>query len=149
MKRKVFQYGLMYWLAVLINIIISYYHIAYSYSILISPYIDSKDIFFLTFIVLVGIFSVVSLYFLLTKHRLAILTYSILLVLININILVCIFEAAVYNEKTKNGTPHSDYLLSLGIYLFIFGLWFIIIRRYRYKRGIADPEIENIGKHED
>ncbi|MBP2616203.1 hypothetical protein [Chryseobacterium jejuense] len=149
MKKKIFQYGLVYWLAILINGIISFFYLAYSYSILISPEIDPKDIIPLILIVLIGVFSPIPLYFLIRKHRLAVLTYSILLILVITNFLGSVLWIVISEGKTKDGLPQSDYLLSLGIYLLIFGLWLIIVRKYRFKGMKTDLEIENIGKHED
>lgn len=149
MIKKIFQYGLVYWLAILINLIISFFYLSYFYSILISPYIDPKDIFFIILIALIAVFSPIPLYFLIRRHRIAVLTYSILLILVIINILSTILLVFLSKEKINNGRPQSDYLLSYEIYLLIFGLWFIIVRKYRFKGRKIDPEIENIGKKED
>jgi len=141
MKRKIFQYGVVYWLAILINAIIAFFYLNYCYSILISSHINSKDILPLALIVLIGGFSPVALFFLIKRHRLAVLTQSILLLLIVINILGALLMDVFFFK--------SDYVLSYGMYFLLFGLWFIIVRKYRFKGSKVDLQIESIGKHKD
>lgn len=67
MKRKIFQYGVVYWSVILINAIITFFYLTYCYSILISSHINSKDILPLALIVLIGGFSPVALFFLIKR----------------------------------------------------------------------------------
>lgn len=141
MKGKVFQYGLVYGLAMLMNAVIAFFYISYFYSILITPNIDYTDSIYIVLIALIALFSPVALFFLIRKHRLAVLMQSVLLILVIINILSALLVDVFFKE--------SDYFISYAVYFLLFGVWLIIIRKYRFKGDKVYWQIENIGKHED
>ncbi|MDN5478897.1 MAG: hypothetical protein L0G39_18385 [Chryseobacterium sp.] len=149
MKRPIFQYRLIYWIAILVNISISFFYGTFTYSMAASSDIDSKEFFSVLLIAITWILSLVSLFFLIKKHKLASVVHSLVLILVIINFLKIIFEAVFYKQKLQEGLSSEDYIISSAIYLLFFGIWLIVVRYYRFIDSKVDLQIENIGKHTD
>lgn len=111
--------------------------------------IDSKEFFSVLLIAITWILSLVSLFFLIKKHKLASVVHSLVLILVIINFLKIIFEAVFYKQKLQEGLSSEDYIISSAIYLLFFGIWLIVVRYYRFIDSKVDLQIENIGKHTD
>ncbi|PQA95094.1 hypothetical protein B0A69_06490 [Chryseobacterium shigense] len=87
--------------------------------------------------------------FFIKKKRFAVVSHSIVLVLVIINFLKIILEAVFYKKQMQKGLSPEDYIISSAIYLLFFGIWLILVRHFRYIDNKLDLQIENIGKHND
>ncbi len=146
MKRKVFKYKFVYWIAVLVNLIVTILYMNYSYSIFLNSTFETKDLFSISLIFLTALFSVFVLIFLIIKHKLAVLLYSIFLILIIVIFFKTIFEALSDSKNFTNGAQPADYIISSVVYLLFFGSIFILIQKYKFKNIANDLEIDEIGK---
>lgn len=149
MKRPIFQYKSIYWIAVLVNIIVSFFYGISSYSIVVSSEIYTGNFISILLILITWIGSLISLFFLIRKNKLGIIVHSIVLILVMINFLKIIFDALFYKEKIEAGHSSDDYIISSAVYLVIFGIWLVLVRQYKFRNSQADLQIEEIGKHTD
>lgn len=149
MKRPVFQYKSIYWIAILVNITVLFLYGNTSYSILASSEIYTGDFISISLIIITWIFSLISLFFLIKKHRLSIIIHSVVIVLVILNFLQIIFKARSYKGIIKEGHTSEDYMISSVIYLVIFGIWLVLIQKYKFRDSQVDLQIEEIGKHTD
>lgn len=144
--KKVFQYKLVYWIALLINcIFVTLFGFAFYTRVITNSFLETKDFIDSILIFLIALLSTLSLFFLIKKNRYAILTFSATLIIILIIFSYGIFEA-IFIAKDFGGV--LDYILMPAIYFILFGLLFII-QKYKFKGKVIPLEIEEIGKHKE
>jgi len=145
--KKVFQYKLVYWIALLINgVFATLFGFAFYTRVITNSFLNTKDFIYSILIFLIGALSALSLFLLIKKSGSSILTFSITLILILIIFSYGIFES-IFIIKDFGGDI-LDYTLMPAIYFILFGLLFII-QKYKFKKGIIPLEIEEIGKHKE
>lgn len=146
MKRKVFKYKWVYWVAIMVNLIVMILYWNYSYSIFLNSTFETKDLFSISLIFLTALYSVLTIFFLIIKHRIAVLLYSIFLILIFIMFLKTIIEALGDEKNLTKGVEPMDYIISSIVYSLFFGIVFFIVQKYKFKNISNDLEIDEIGK---
>lgn len=146
MKRKVFKYKWVYWVAIMVNLIVMILYCNYSYSIFLNSTFETKDLFSISLIFLTALYSVLTIFFLIIKHKIAVLLYSIFLILIFIMFLKTIIEALGDEKNLTKGVEPMDYIISSIVYSLFFGIVFFIVQKYKFKNISNDLEIDEIGK---
>lgn len=139
MKKKVFKYKFVYWIAVLFNVI---FFIAFGIGtynrIILNSLFDLNSII----VFIVAILSVTSFLLLITKNNLSILTFSISLVLISSMIAFSIIKAIF---EGYYGNDSLDYIMPPIMYSILLGLLFLIIK-YKSNNDHLQLEIDQIGQ---
>lgn len=146
MKRKVFKYKWVYWVAIMVNLIVMILYWNYSYSIFLNSTFETKDLFSISLIFLTALYSVLTIFFLIIKHRIAVLLYSIFLILIFIMFLKTIIEALDDEKNLTKGVEPMDYIISSIVYSLFFGIVFFIVQKHKFKNISNDLEIDEIEK---
>lgn len=142
MKKKVFKYKFVYWLALLVNVI---FLISFGYGIYNRVVLNSVFDIYSTIIFLITVLSVLSFILLIKKNKLSILTFSISLILIFSTITFSIIESIL---KGSFGGDSIDYIMPPIIYFVLLGLLFLIIK-YKSKIDYFQLEINQIGQKEE
>lgn len=141
MKRKVFRYKFVYWIAILINVIFS---VAFGFGIYNRIVINSIfDIYSAVIFIILGL-SLLSLIFLIKKSKLSVLTFSVSLILIFITITFGIAKSIFGGYF---GNDSMDYIMPPIIYSILFSLFFLITK-YKSKVDYDLLEIDQIGQRE-
>ncbi|MCU7616119.1 hypothetical protein NZ698_02815 [Chryseobacterium sp. PBS4-4] len=141
MKKKVFKYKFIYWIALLVNL---FFFIAFGFGIYNRIVLNSIFDLYSVIIFIVAILSVLSSLLLIKKNNLSILTFSISLVLISSMIAFSIIKAIF---EGYYGNDSLDYIMPPIIYSILFGLLFLIIK-YKSNNDHFQLEIDQIGQEE-
>ncbi|NML71403.1 hypothetical protein HHL23_16560 [Chryseobacterium sp. RP-3-3] len=147
MKGKVFQYKIVYWLSILINLIFSaVFGFASVNRIVTNSFLIKRDIIYSLSIIIIAILSIIGLVSLIIKYKQSIRIFSYTLILLIITFTFGILESIFIRKNFGNDT--SDYILVPILYLIMIGL-FILIQKSKFKDNSVFLEIEEIGKHAD
>ncbi|CAD7816641.1 hypothetical protein CHRY9390_03210 [Chryseobacterium aquaeductus] len=142
MKKKVFKYKFVYWVALLVNVI---FLIAFGFGIYNRVFLNSVFDIYSIIIFIIAVLSVLSFILLIKKNKLSILTFSISLVLISLTIAFSIIKA-IFEGHYGNGS--LDYIMPSIIYSILFSLLFLIIK-FKSKNDYFQLEIDQIGQKEE
>ncbi|GAA4161810.1 hypothetical protein GCM10022217_28100 [Chryseobacterium ginsenosidimutans] len=147
MKKKVFKYGFVYWVIILLNIFLFTSFLIGLYNRLETNNFDYflDAISFIT-ISLISVLSLISLILLIVKNKHSIIVFSAVLFLILLIISVFVFYSVfILGDFGEN---ISDLYTVPMVYIIIFGFLFIIYR-FKYRENTYELEIEDIGIHND
>jgi len=142
MKRKVFKYKFVYWVALLVNVI---FFISFGYGIYNRIVVNAVFDLYSMIIFLIAVLSVLSFLLLIKKNKLSILTFSISLILISSTITFSIVKS-IFDGGF--GGDSMDYIMPPIVYFLLFGLLFLIIK-YKSKVDYFQSEIDQIGQREE
>lgn len=142
MKKKVFKYKFVYWIALIVNII---FCIAFGFGLYNRIIINSLFDIFTVLIFIIEMLSFSSVLLLINKSKLSILTYSISLILIFLIITFGIFKKLFLKNF---GNDSMDYIMTPIVYSILLGLFFLIIK-YRIKTDFIQLEIDEIGRNQN
>ncbi|KUJ52270.1 hypothetical protein [Chryseobacterium sp. JAH] len=142
MKKKVFRYKFVYWLALLVNVI---FFISFGYGIYNRVVLNSVFDLYSLIIFIITVLSALSFILLIKKNKLSILTFSILLILISSTITFSIIKSIL---EGSFGGDSIDYIMPPIVYFVLLGLLFLIIK-YKSKVDYFQLEINQIGQKEE
>jgi len=142
MKKKVFKYKFVYWIALIVNII---FCIAFGFGLYNRIIINSLFDIYTVLIFIIEMLSFSSVLLLINKSKLSILTYSISLILIFLIITFGIFKKLFLKNF---GNDSMDYIMTPIVYSILLGLFFLIIK-YRIKTDFIQLEIDEIGRNQN
>ena len=142
MKKKVFRYKFVYWLALLVNVI---FFISFGYGIYNRVVLNSVFDLYSLIIFIITVLSALSFILLIKKNKLSILTFSISLILISSTITFSIIKSIL---EGSFGGDSIDYIMPPIVYFVLLGLLFLIIK-YKSKVDYFQLEINQIGQKEE
>lgn len=142
MKKRVFKYKFVYWIALIVNVI---FCIAFGFGLYNRIIINLLFDIYTVLIFIIGMLSFSSVLLLINKSKLSILTYSISLILIFLIITFGIFKKLFLKNF---GNDSMDYIMTPIVYSILFGLFFLIIK-YRVKTDFIQLEIDEIGRNQN
>lgn len=142
MKKKVFKYKFVYWIALIVNII---FCIAFGFGLYNRIIINSLFDIYTVLIFIIEMLSFSSVLLLINKSKLSIVTYSISLILIFLIITFGIFKKLFLKNF---GNDSMDYIMTPIVYSILLGLFFLIIK-YRIKTDFIQLEIDEIGRNQN
>ncbi|MCW3168244.1 hypothetical protein OMO38_06865 [Chryseobacterium sp. 09-1422] len=142
MKKKVFRYKFVYWLALLVNVI---FFISFGYGIYNRVVLNSVFDLYSIIIFIITVLSALSFILLIKKNKLSILTFSISLILISSTITFSIIKSIL---EGSFGGDSIDYIMPPIVYFVLLGLLFLIIK-YKSKVDYFQLEINQIGQKEE
>lgn len=142
MKKKVFRYKFVYWLALLVNVI---FFISFGYGIYNRVVLNSVFDLYSLIIFIITVLSALSFILLIKKNKLSILTFSISLILISSTITFSIIKSTL---EGSFGGDSIDYIMPPIVYFVLLGLLFLIIK-YKSKVDYCHLEINQIGQKEE
>ena len=142
MKKKVFRYKFVYWLALLVNVI---FFISFGYGIYNRVVLNSVFDLYSLIIFIITVLSALSFILLIKKNKLSILTFSISLILISSTITFSIIKSIL---EGSFGGDSIDYIMPPIVYFLLLGLLFLIIK-YKSKVDYFQLEINQIGQKEE
>lgn len=142
MKKKVFRYKFVYWLALLVNVI---FIISFGYGIYNRVVLNSVFDLYSLIIFIITVLSALSFMLLIKKNKLSILTFSTSLILISSLITFSIIKSIL---EGSFGGDSIDYIMPPIVYFVLLGLLFLIIK-YKSKVDYFQLEINQIGQKEE
>ena len=142
MKKKVFRYKFVYWLALLVNVI---FFMSFGYGIYNRVVLNSVFDLYSLIIFIITVLSALSFILLIKKNKLSILTFSISLILISSTITFSIIKSIL---EGSFGGDSIDYIMPPIVYFVLLGLLFLIIK-YKSKVDYFQLEINQIGQKEE
>lgn len=142
MKKKVFRYKFVYWLALLVNVI---FFISFGYGIYNRVVLNTVFDLYSIIILIITVLSALSFILLIKKNKLSILTFSISLILISSTITFSIIKSIL---EGSFGGDSIDYIMPPIVYFVLLGLLFLIIK-YKSKVDYFQLEINQIGQKEE
>lgn len=145
MKKKLYKYKWVYWLIILITIIYSITFNFATYTRIKNTKYFTENIYHNILILIIGLLSLFTLYFLIRKNNYAIIFFNISNSLILFAIVFNIFKRIFLPRYLF---IQEDYIF-FPIFIVLFSLFIFINKRFTYLGNNFVDEIDEIGKSEN
>lgn len=142
MRKKLYKYKWVYWLILIVTILYSYSFNYATYTRIKNTSYLSRDIIYDFLVLIIGVLSLLTLFFLVKKNVWSIKTFNIS----NSLLLVSLISSVIKKIILKNRTLTSDDYIFFPIFTSIFCLFIFINNRFKIKENMDFDEIDEIGK---
>lgn len=143
MKKKIFKYKLVYWVSLITNFVtVGIFGFASYNRLSVGAYSNVRDIVFSTTTFSIAVTSLISLFFLLSKNRNSVKTFSIMLILLLSTFSIGILDSMII----KGDFDYDKFTISLVFFMYAITVGFLLMaRKFRIKEDFRFVEIDEIG----